>query len=314
MSSTARKILLNTLSQVAGKLVIGVFGIITVKILTTYLGKSGYGFYKSIFEFMAFFAIVADLGLYTIGVREMSKDKEKEEMVLGNILTIRTLLIIVISIIAIVSSFFVSEFQNTIAPFAVTIAGLATIFAILTGTISSVLQVHLKMEYNSLGSVVGKLISLAVMIGTIFVIYPGGCTVKDVVLENCKVQDGALYSMFFAGVIGNIAMFLVTYYYTRKLVKVKYRFDLPFWKEVLWKALPYGIALVLNTVYFRIGSILLLLLKGKEFVGIYGVPLTMLEAAGIIPLYFMNSILPVLTRSLNDARSVGEGSRKSRSS
>ena len=80
-SPVARKILFNTLSQFLGKAIIGVFGIITVKILTAYLGKAGYGFYKSIFEFMAFFGIIADFGLYTIGVREMSKTPENESKI-----------------------------------------------------------------------------------------------------------------------------------------------------------------------------------------------------------------------------------------
>jgi O-antigen/teichoic acid export membrane protein len=297
--STARKILMNTLSQIVGKAIIGVFGIVTVKLLTTYLGKSGYGFYKSVYDFMAFFAIVADMGLYTIGVREMSKDSKKEGMVLGNIMTIRTITIVAIGFVAMFASFFVDEFKGTIAPLAVGVTAMATVFSILTGTISSVLQVHLKMEYNSLASVVGKIVSVGYLVLVAFILYPHVGCLADVA-NKCTINDGAFYNLFFAGVAGNLAMFAVTWYYTNRIVKVTYRFDIAFWKEVIWKALPYGLALVLNTIYFRIGSILLLVLKGKEFVGVYGVPLTMLEAAGIVPLYFMNSILPVLTRAIHN--------------
>jgi O-antigen/teichoic acid export membrane protein len=70
-------------------------------------------------------------------------------------------------------------------------------------------------------------------------------------------------------------------------------------KDVVMKALPYGIALILNTIYFRIGSFSLSILRTKAEVGVYGVPMRMLEAVGVIPLYFMNAVLPVLTRAIN---------------
>ena len=155
------------------------------------------------------------------------------------------------------------------------------------------------MEYNSFASVIGKIAALFYMLLTVYVLYPHNCSIQDFAAASCKLSDGIFYNLFFVGVVGNLVMYLITHYYTSKIAKIRYGFDKKFCKEVILKALPYGIALVLNTVYFRIGSILLLFLKGKEFVGIYGVPLTMLEAAGIIPLYFMNAVLPVLSRSIH---------------
>ncbi len=302
MAGTARKILFNTASQVAAKVMIGLLSVVILKLLTTYLGRTGYGFYKSIFEFLSLFAIVADLGLYTIGVREMSKDKDKEAMVLGNLVTIRTIMIVLISVVAVGASFLVAEFQGTIAPVAVALAGLATIFAILTGTISTALQVHLRMEWNSLASVLGKIAALGYMIFVIFVWFPHACEVDMIqFLEGsgaCTISEHAFLELVVAGIIGNAIMFLTTYYFTNKYVKISMRFDFKFWKDVIWKALPYGIALVLNQIYFRIGSVMLLNMKGADSVALYTAPLTVLEAAGIIPLYFMNAVLPFLTRAL----------------
>ena len=67
---------------------------------------------------------------------------------------------------------------------------------------------------------------------------------------------------------------------------------------MVWKALPYGVALILNTIYFRIGSFSLSIFRGQTEWGAYGVPMRMLEAIGVIPLYFMNAVLPVLTRAI----------------
>ncbi|MBD3270046.1 oligosaccharide flippase family protein [Candidatus Peregrinibacteria bacterium] len=302
MAGTARKILFNTGVQVAAKVIVGLFAVVILKLLTTYLGKTGYGFYKSIFEFLALFAIVADLGLFTIGVREMSKDREKEAMVLGNLMSIRTIVIVLMAIVAVIAAIFMPAFQGNIGPIAVAMAGLATIFAILTGTISSALQVHLKMEWNSIASILGKLVTLGYMLFVIFVWFPHSCDVDSIQFlssnGSCNISENNFLQLLVAAIIGNFVMAAVTFFATRKIVKVTYRFDFKFWKDVIWKALPYGIALVLNQVYFRIGSIMLLNMRGPDAVAIYTAPLTILEAAGIIPLYFMNSILPFLTRAL----------------
>jgi len=180
----ARKILFNTVAQVVAKVIVGVFSVIILKMLTTYLGKQGYGIYKSIYEYLALFAIVADMGLYTIGVREMSKDPDREEMVLGNMMTARSVVIVVISVVAFAVAFLIDEYRGTIAPYAVALAAVGSVFAILTGTVSTALQVHLKMEKNSLGSVAGKLVSLAYMAIVIYSFYPHGCAPQDVLFLN----------------------------------------------------------------------------------------------------------------------------------
>ncbi len=283
--TTARKILWNTVSQIIGKGVIAVLGIVIIKVITNYLGTSGYGEYVASFDYLALFTIIADLGLYTIGIREMAKDEKEIPKIMGNILTIRTAFAIFVICIAGFVAFFIPQYRGTHIPLAVWLAGIAAFFNLLTSIISAVLQVNLKMEYNSLASVIGKIVNMSYIV---FVVY---------ILKPASVDTG-FYHLVFAGIIGNAAMFFVTWLYAKKFSPIKFRFDKDFVKDVVIKALPYGIALVLNTIYFRIGSFSLSLLRTEAEVGIYGVPLRILEAIGIIPLYFMNAVLPVLTRAI----------------
>jgi len=294
--STARKILWNTISQIIGKGFIALLGIITVKMLTFYLGREGYGQYTTAFEFLAFFSIAADLGLYTIGVREMAKDEKKIPLIIGNILSVRTIIAVIMVATAIISVYFIPKYQGTFIPFAVVLVGIAMALNLLTSTISTVLQVHLKMEYNALASVIGKIVTVAYMAAVIFIIYPTRYASVGII---SSINSDGFYQLIWAGIAGNAIMLLLTFYYSSKFTRIRYRLDMSFVKEVLWSALPYGIALVLNTIYFRIGSVLLSIIKSPSEVGVYGVPMRMLEAVGIIPLYFMNAVLPVLTRSLN---------------
>ena len=283
--STARKILWNTISQIIGKGFIAIFGVLIIKIITNYLGQTGYGEYTAAFDYLALFSIIADLGLYTIGIREMAKDSKKIPMIMGNILTMRTGVALFIIALSGTIAQFIPQYQNSHIPMAVWLCGIAAMFNLLTTIISAILQVELKMEYNSLASVIGKIVTLVYMVLVVYVFHPGN-------------TDTGFYQLVMAGVVGNLVMMIVTWYYARKFTEIRYRFDKEFVKDVLVKALPYGVALILNTIYFRIGSFSLSILRTKAEVGVYGVPMRMLEAVGVIPLYFMNAVLPVLTRAI----------------
>lgn len=285
--STARKILSNTLSQIIGKFLVAILGLAVIKISTNYLSVGGYGEYVAIYEFLAFFGIAADLGLFTIAVKEMSEDESKIPIIIGNILTLRTILVTLTMLIAIATVFAIPKYADTRIPIGVALASITVFLAILNGTTTSVLQAKLKMHIASLSTVLGKIVSVGFMFYIVFFGFP-------------QDNDTGFYMLILAGILGNLVMVLVTDHFVRKITPLKYRFDLKLWKEVLIKSLPYGLALILNTIYFRIDSILILFLRGTSEVGIYGVAMKMLENFAILPLYFMNSVLPILTRAIKE--------------
>jgi len=291
--SIARKILSNTIWQVAGRMIMALLAVVTVKIATNYLSVEGYGEYALVYEFLAFFAIAADMGLFTIAVREMAKDEKQIPKILGNVLTLRTILIAVMMTAAAITVFLIPKYEGTRIPLGVTIATLSVFFTILNGTVTSVLQTKLKMHLSSIAQISSKVIQVAYMLYVVFVAFPklgpGGTP-----------SDAGFYHLLVAGVVGNLVMLFITNHFVRKITPIRYQLDKEICKNVFLKALPYGIALILNTVYFRIDSILISLIRGQAEVGIYAVAMRVLEAFAIIPLYFMNSVLPVLTKSLKE--------------
>src|SRR3989338_5007511 len=139
--SLARKILHNTLIQIAGKLVTAALSVVVLKIISSYLGTAGYGDYTTVYQFLALFGIIADFGIYTITVKEMARDEKQIPMILGNVMGLRTLLAIFAMILAAMVAYIVPDYQTTLIPMGVLIATVATFFTLLNGTISSVLQV-----------------------------------------------------------------------------------------------------------------------------------------------------------------------------
>jgi O-antigen/teichoic acid export membrane protein len=285
--STARKILWNVVSQVLGKLGIALLSLVSIKILTVYLGTKGYGDYTMIYEFLAFFGVIADLGLFTIAVREMSRDEEQTPIIIGNVLSMRTFLSIIAMLMAIISVWLIPAYKGSLVPMGVSIAAITVWLSLINGSLTSILQVHLKMQYASWTMFVGKIVSVLYMLFVIFIAYK-------------NPSDTSFIHLIFAGNIGNLVMTIYTWYYASKLAKIRHRFDWYVWKNVLIASVPYGIALVLNTVYFRINSIFISFIRGNEEVGLYGVAMRILEAISIVPLYFMNAVLPVLTRAIKE--------------
>lgn len=68
-----KKIYTNTIAQIAGKIITALISIFLIKVLTSYLDVAGYGLYSKIYNYLSIFAVIADLGLYTITVRELTK-------------------------------------------------------------------------------------------------------------------------------------------------------------------------------------------------------------------------------------------------
>lgn len=285
--SLTRKILSNTVAQIAGKALLALLGLAVVKISTNYLTIEGFGEYTAIYEFLAYFGIAADLGLFTVAVKEMSEKEDQIPRIIGNILTLRTVLTIATLTFAIISAGLITKFEETRIPLGVAIASLTVFFTILNGTITSVLQTKLKMGISSVATVAGKVVSVLFMAYIVFFGFPE---------DNVT----GFYMLIFAGNLGAIAMFFITNHHVRKITPLQYRFDLSFWKEILKKSIPYGIALILSTIYFRIDSLFIFFQQGKTELGIYAVAMRMLEQISIIPLFFMNSVLPVLTKTIKE--------------
>lgn len=305
--SIARKILENTFVQFGGKIITAVLSIFVLKMISGYLGTAGYGDYTTVYQYLAFFGIAADFGIFTITVKEMSKDTKKIPQILGNVMGLRTALALFTMGLAAIVVFLIPSYSDTVIPVGVLIATLATVFTLLNGTVSTVLQVYLKMQYATIGLIIGKIASVAYIAAVVYYMFT-----DDKML--------GFQHLLWAGVLGNFVMFVLTGYYASRYAKITYRFDYGYWKKIFITSLPYGVALVLNNIYFRLDVILMTLilphtktladgaasctadLCGDTEAGLYGVGMRFLEMLIIIPVYYMNSVLPVMTRFLEEQK------------
>ncbi len=285
--NTAQKVLGNTAIQALGRLTTAAVSIIILKLISTYLGKAGYGTYTTVYEFLAFFAIVADFGIFQIAVKEMSAHPDRRREIFGNIFALRLVLTISAMLAAIGAAFLIPKYSGTPIPVGIAIASATTFLTIIFGTLSSILQVDLRMQWNVLALIAAKFTALGWMLFTIFRWFP----------EN---PEKGFFQLLVAGIVGGLLQFAISFWAARKREQISLRFNFQFWKEILLKTLPYGTAILLATIYIRIDVILLSLMRSQEEVGIYGVAARILENLAVISIFFLNSALPAITRLFHE--------------
>lgn len=285
--SLSKKVFSNTFWQVLGRLVTAVAGVVSIKLITSALPTEVYGMYTTLFELVGFFAIIADFGLYTICVQQMAEKKHSNEHILGNVLTIRLILIVATLGLASIVIPFIPKYEGTLIGKNVSLVALVTSLALASGTISALLQYRLKMIWFSVAQILGK----TTAVGLIFWIIK--------VLPEVGI-DQLFTRLIWAGFAGNLLMLGLTFYFVSKLIPVRMKVDKAYIKDLLKNALPYGLALILNKFYFKIDVVFIQWIAGNSQAGIYAVALKLMEIIAVIPVFFMNSALPDLTESFNN--------------
>ncbi len=277
-ASATKKIAYNTAVQVAGKGVVMVLAAVSVVILTRYLGPDGYGNFTLALVYLTFFGIIADLGLFTIAVREMSKDKSRMQEILGNTLSLRALLSIVVFAAAIGIAWLLPYAVDV--KVAIAIAATSHFFGLLNSSIVTIFQTELRMDKSVISDIVGRALALAAVL---FVIW----------------QDWGFYAIVATATVGSVATFLVSTWLARKWVHLAFYKNVTLWKELFKESLPLGAALVVSNFYFRVDILILSFMSSAAAVGIYGAVFKIFELLMTVPQFFQNSTFPVLVKRLH---------------
>lgn len=286
--ATTLKVLSNALAQFFGKVLTVMAAFFVVKIVSGY-GPEFYGNYVTAYEFLAFFGIVADMGLFAIAVRDISKYEGgatkgvKTEKILGNLLSLRLILITAVTLIAGLVAQLIGSYPEMVR-WGIWITGISMALTIVAGTLSSILQARMKIAYFSGSLVFGKIL-LAIMI---FIIARTGGWFGEGV-------EALFFQFLWAGVISNTIFCGLVYYFASRQVPVRLAWDSDYIRTTLKESLPYGAALVLQTLYLRVDLILISIILGAQAIGIYGVAARVMESFLILGVFFGQSLLPKLS-------------------
>ncbi|MFA7244327.1 MAG: flippase [Patescibacteria group bacterium] len=286
-----KAVFINTVSQVTVRLVTLVFTLVSIKLLTNYLGTAGVGEYNTITTYINFFIVIADLGLFSVAVREIAKNPNNEKKILSNVFLIRLVSALLACIIA--SALVFATKYNFNIKLGVLIATGFLLFNLLGSIYDIVLQYRLKMQYSATAEFLSK---LAAIIALYVIIRMHGS---------------------FLWVVSTVALTGVLIYIFKWLFSIKFtsfvpKYDRQISNWILSLSWPLGIVFIINNLYFKLDTLLLFAIKGSVAVGIYTVAYKVLEVTAFIGSYFSSALKPAISQNIQSNKaSVGNIIEKS---
>jgi O-antigen/teichoic acid export membrane protein len=273
--STARRVTKNTGVLFIAQLITYVIGFFITMYTARYLGTEGFGILSLALSITAITGIFADLGLGSLMMREIARNKSLTSKFFSNTILIKFLLsFLTIGItIAIVYIFKYPEPITTV----IYIITLSTLINAFNGVFVSIFQAYEDMEYVSVGTILNSVIML---VGTFIGIYY------------------QLDILFFATiyVVANILTLAVSLFiYQWKLSQPKLEIDFSFWKPSLKEALPFGVAGIFVIIYYQIDSIMLSVISGTEAVGLYNAAYRLIYLFLSLYNVYIIAIFPVMS-------------------
>lgn len=241
-----------------------------------YLGAEGFGLLSFALAFTGIFGVVTDLGLKTLTVREVARDKSLATQYLGNIIGIKAILsTFTLLLIAVIMNLIGYPDQKMQVVYILTFSILLTSY---TDILYSIFQAYEKMEFQSFGQVLNSLIML---IGALLAI------------ELNYDINGFAFIYF-------VSSFIVLIYATvvciSKFVIPKLTINFHFWKVTIKEALPFGLTGIFVTIYYWIDSVMLSFMQGDEAVGYYNAAYRLIMVLLFIPMVLNLSIFPAMSQ------------------
>lgn len=277
-----KKVALNVIVQIIGKVLTTAISLVLIAALTRYLGVAGYGEYTTVFAYVSFFAVFADLGFFWIMVREISKPKADVTKITNNIMTLRSILGALVFLLGFAISWFIPSYGNIIR-WGIGICSFGWFWISLNSTYVGVFQSKHRMDKSVISEIIGRIIILIFVLAFIKLNY-------------------SLLAIIAAYTIGNLTNFILSIILGWRLVPFKLAFDFPLWRKMFHESLPMGIVLVLGVIVFRIDTVMLSIMKTQTDVGIYGAPYKVMEILVLIPSIFMGNIFPIITKYFSEQK------------
>ncbi|MEA1936493.1 MAG: flippase [Patescibacteria group bacterium] len=274
-SNLTQKIAYNAFFSAGARIIEVILAFIIIRLIIGYFGEDGFGDYIIVVAFVYIFSVFADLGLYSIVVREISREGADEKKIINNAFTLRlTAGFFILGIAYFISLLF--PYSNNVQR-GIAIASLG--FWILSNiqVLMGLFQKHLAMDKVAFAEIAGRVIQL------FFVWY------------FITYDFGFLYiisAIFFGAMIN----FILVLRFASKYTKIKPRFDFQFWKKLLAQSYPLAISAILVLIYFKLDTIFLSVMQTGEAVGIYGLAYKILENLIFFPAMIVGLTMPIISK------------------
>ena len=285
-----QSILVNSAIALLGRLATLVLGLGATVLITRLLGAQDFGQYSFVATISIFLQLIADFGLYLTASRELGQPAS-QEIQFGHILSLRAIFLLLVygSSGAI---FFLVPSLHPLAPlFGVFAVGFAV--QSISQLLMSIFQAYGVVWRATISDILGRI----VQVGLLLALY----------LHSMKASTHiiAVAGAFSVGLLVACCIHILIIPHKKLLIPT---ISLSVWKKIIKVSMPIGALLVLNTIYFRIDTVMLAFFRTSYEVGWYSLAYRIIENTLFFPAMLGGLVLPHISSALTNkqhARSRG---------
>lgn len=273
----ARSVMLNTVVQVAGRVVTVVLGLLTIRLSTRYLGADGYGNLATIVTAATLLITLADLGLSTVLPRELARRPEQGDAVAGAMLRFRLL---TTAAFVVATAGFVPILPFNASVRKGLLIALVGVFFMSVGRVpGTFFQVNLRMGYSALLDVLYRVVALGLV-------------------ALAVMADLGFYAVVFATAAASAAWALASFVLSRRFWSINLRFAWSDAKGLVRDSFALWGITVIGLLHFKSDTLVLAATRSPHEVGVYAVAYAFLEQTMFVPSVFIAVLFPILARHL----------------
>lgn len=278
---------LGILAQIAAQIVVGVIGILNIKLLTVNLTAVQYGAYTTAFALVGVFSLVTNLGVNTVTFREISKSPQRASEIFGHSLGLRVALSLVVMPMTILTGFILYSHSDQPVRFATMLLSCYLLFYSIWSTCVAFFGARVRNDLTALLSVIhASLFFLGVIVATYLKL--------------------GLYGYIAAYIVSTVATAGIALVQVRRLLPLRMRWDNKIWRATMYSGFGLGIMDALNQLYHFADSILLSILGSVSMVGIYTVAYSLTNIFIFLPGYVLGNITPAIIRIRSEQTALTE--------
>ena len=280
--STIRTLVKNTSVLFLSQLISYVLAFFYTLYSARYLGTTNFGIISFATAISGLFAIGTDLGLSTLTIREVAKDKSRTYKYLGNHGSIKLILSIV-TMSALILFVNIGTF-DALTKIVVYLIGSSVIINAFSGVFTSLFRAYEQMEYQSICEIIN---AVTLFVGILICVFT----------EQSVIMVSLVY------VIASILSLLYTFIMCSKNYGIiHFQFDFKLWKYLIKNAYPLAITSIFALISFKMNTILLNMLTSSAVVGEYTAAFNLMQALIFIPTVFSTAVLPLFAKFYVDSK------------
>ncbi len=273
--SAVRRVVKNTTVLFISQIITYIIGFFIAIYMANYLGPFGFGIIQTALALTAIFGVFTDLGLGTLTVREVSRDKSLTQKYIANTTVMRIILAFftLFLIFLVVNLIHYSQLEI----YVIYIITLSVILNSFSGGFYAIFQAYQEMEFQSLAAIVN---SILMLIGVAFVIY-----------YHLNVL---IYALVYLTSNALVLIYALSFY-MRKFHLPRIEVDYDFWKPAIMAALPLSFVSIFSLIAYRVDTVLLSILKTSLEVGYYTASYNLMMVFLFLPGIFSTAIFPAFS-------------------